>query len=432
MQSARRAGNAKPRRDLPFGKDLAPRRLPSCLIKRSSMFDMLAPEIIADPYPLYRHLRRRHPVYQAQDGSWLLTRHDDVSWVLRDRRFLKDARRVADAIYGEQSSAEPIVAMLGKSALMADPPSHGRVRGLMMKAFAGRRIGDQRSHIQQVADRLIDRIETSGRFNIVRDYAYPLSMTVICDMLGIPEDVRPDAQEYFGFGAAALNPLPLERSEIDQLNGQIVALDAHFRAAIARRRSQPADDLISAMMQAEENGDRFSEEELVANLMLLFIAGHETTANFIGNALWALHRHPEQLQRLREEPGIAANAVEELLRFESPVRYVARTPLEDVEINGKAIRRGDWVFAFVAAGNRDPAVYAAPDRLDIGRSNVRPLSFGGGAHFCVGAQLARLEAEIAITTLIRRLPPLEIDSLENPKWRAVMVFRMLNELHASW
>jgi cytochrome P450 len=190
--------------------------------------------------------------------------------------------------------------------------------------------------------------------------------------------------------------------------------------------------MTSALLRAEEGGDRLSEEELLANLIMMFVAGFETTTNLIGNGILTLYRHPGELQRFKEEPGIAANAIEELLRFETPVQYTTRAAAEEVEIGGKRVKAGDWVFAFLAAGNRDPAVFAAPDRLDIGRSNIRPLSFGGGLHFCIGAQLARLEAEIAITTLVRRLPTLRIHDMEHPKWRPLAAFRGLEELHASW
>jgi cytochrome P450 len=401
-------------------------------VQYGSTFSLLAPDFIANPYPFYRRIRRVDPVFKVPNGPWLITSYDDVNRVLRDRRFLKQAEQSFAIVYGQHASEQPVVEMLTRSVLMADPPAHRHLRGLMMKAFGAWRIADMRPHIQKVVDRLVDRAEASGRIEIVRDYGYALSLTVICDMFGIPEEDRPDVLDYFGFGPASLSGLPLERAEIENLNAQIRALEGSMRRLVEQRRRRPGNDLTTGMMQAEDSGERFSDDELIANLALLFLAGFETTANLIANGLLVLHQYPRELQRFKEEPGIAANAIDEFLRFETVVKYLARSPAEDIEIGGKLIRAGDWVFAFLAAANRDPAVFAMPDRLDIGRPNIRPLSFGGGLHVCIGAQLARLEAEIAISTLLRRLPPLKMDDLDKPKWRRVPGFRSLEELHASW
>jgi cytochrome P450 len=268
--------------------------------------------------------------------------------------------------------------------------------------------------------------------DLIADFAYRLPVVVICQMLGIPKEEH----ELFFMGARAsgrlLDPVPLSREEIDAANAGNLASAEYFRALFALRRRQPGDDLTTQLVQAEEEGSKLSNEELTANIILLFGAGHETTVNLIGNGLLALHRNPDQLRRLHDDPSLVTNAVEELLRYDSSVQMTGRTTLEDVELGGVPIAKGESVLCLLGAANRDPAAYPEPDRLDVTRPNIRPLSFGGGIHFCLGAQLARIEGEIAISTLLRRLPGLTIDDVESPDWRQTFVLRGLNRLPASW
>ena len=269
--------------------------------------------------------------------------------------------------------------------------------------------------------------------DLIADFAFRLPVTVICDMLGIPEGDREVFFNSSRAGGRLLDLAPLSAAEIKEQNSFNLTMAEYFRRLFDLRRREPGDDLTTQLVQAEEHGDKLSNEELTANIILLFGAGHETTVNLIGNGLLALYRNPDQLQLLRDDPSLTTNAVEELLRYDSSVQVTSRTTLEEVdEIGGIPLAKGQSVICLLGAANRDPAAYADPDRLDITRTDVRPLSFGGGIHFCVGAQLARLEGEIAIATLLRRLPNLRLHDLDHPDWRQTFVLRGLNKLPASW
>jgi cytochrome P450 len=313
------------------------------------------------------------------------------------------------------------------------PPDHTRLRGLVVKAFTARRVEDMRPKIQAIVDDSIDRVIGQGRMDLISDFAFRLPVIVICDMLGIPETDREIFFKRERTGGRLLDPVPLSRAEIDEANAAHANSEAYFQRLFDLRRREPGDDLTTQLVQAEEAGSKLSNEELTANIILLFGAGHETTVNLIGNALLALHRNPDQLELLKSNLSLMPNAIEEFLRYDSSVQLTYHVAMEDVEIGGVKIPQGDNVMCLLGSANHDPAVYPDhPDRLDITRPNVRPLSFGGGIHFCLGAQLARLEAEVALTTLLRRIPNLRIDDVENPKWRPTFVLRGLKELPASW
>jgi hypothetical protein len=317
--------------------------------------------------------------------------------------------------------------------LQLDPPDHSRLRGLVVRAFTARRIEDMRPRIQAIVDGIIDRIEGRGGMDLIADFAFRLPVIVICDMLGIPEEDR----QYFFLGSRGsgrlLDLVPLTPAEIAEQNGFNLAITDYFQRLFDLRRRQPGEDLTSKLVQAEQDGDKLTNEELTANIILLFGAGHETTVNLIGNGLLALHRNPDQLLLLQDDPSLITNAIEELLRYDSSVQVTGRTTLEDVDtIGGVALAKAQTVICLLGAANRDPAVYADPDRLDIRRADVHPVSFGGGIHHCVGAQLARIEGEVAIGTLLRRLPNLRLDDIDHPDWRQTFVLRGLNKLPASW
>jgi cytochrome P450 len=270
--------------------------------------------------------------------------------------------------------------------------------------------------------------------DLIEDFAFRLPVTIICDMLGIPEEHREVFYTSSRNGGRLLDPVPLSRAEIDEANTGNAAAQLYFQQLFELRRHSPGDDLTTQLVQAEEDGSKLSNEELTANIILLFGAGHETTVNLIGNGLLALHRNPDQLALLKANPALITNAIEEFLRYDSSVQLTGRVTLEDIDdLGGKKIPKGESVLCLLGSANRDPAVYPdRPDRLDITRPNVRPLSFGGGIHFCLGAQLARIEAEVAIATLLRRLPDLRLDDAENPEWRPTFVLRGLKRLPASW
>jgi len=303
----------------------------------------------------------------------------------------------------------------------------------VVRAFTARRVEDMRPRIQAIVDEIIDRVAPRGHMDLIADFAFRLPVIVICDMLGIPQDHREMFFASSRDGGRLLDLAPLSAAEIKAHSTANLATAEYFRSLFELRRRQPGDDLTTHLVQAEEQGNKLTNEELTANIILLFGAGHETTVNLIGNGLLALHRNPDQLRLLIEDPSLAPNAIEELLRYDSSVQVTGRTTLEEVdEIGGIALAKGQSVICLLGAANRDPAVYENPDRLDIKRADIRPLSFGGGIHYCLGAQLARIEGEVAISTLLRRLPNLRIDDLDRPDWRQTFVLRGLNKLPASW
>ncbi|HXE15753.1 MAG TPA: cytochrome P450 [Stellaceae bacterium] len=397
-------------------------------------FNPLSPEFIRDPYPYYRMLRGLDPLWRAPFGYRLASRYADIAFILRDKKFGKDYAGRTRARYGENAMDEPVLRHMGLWMLSQDPPDHTRLRGLVVKAFTARRVADMRPRIQAIVDASIDRIEADGAMDVVKDFAFRLPVTVICEMLGIPDADRDNffEQARDADGGRLLDPVPMTRAELDKANEGSLAAREYFRHLFALRRDNPGDDLTSQLVQAEEQGQKLTEDELIANINLLFGAGHETTVNLIGNGLLALHRNPDQLRLLREKPELTVNAVEELLRYDSSVQLTGRTALQEVEIAGVTFAPGESVLCLLGAGNRDPTVYPEPDRLDVTRDKIEPLSFGGGIHYCLGAQLARLEGEIAIVTLLRRLPNLELDNIETPEWRPTFVLRGLKRLPAHW
>jgi cytochrome P450 len=398
------------------------------------LFDPLSPVFIRDPYPHYERLRRTDPVHITPHGMYLASRHAEVSLVLRDKRFGKDFVERSKRRYGPKIMEEPIFRSMSRWMLQQDPPDHTRLRGLVVKAFTARRVEDMRPRIQEVVDRTLDRVEGRGHMDLIEDFAFRLPVTIICDMLGIPEEHREVFYTGSRDGGRILDPVPLTPAEIAQGNAANLMAQMYFQQLFELRRKNPGDDLTTQLVQAEEDGSKLSNEELTANIILLFGAGHETTVNLIGNGLLALHRNPDQLALLKANPALITNAIEEFLRYDSSVQLTGRVALEDIDgLADKKIPKGESVLCLLGSANRDPAVYPdRPDRLDITRPNVRPLSFGGGIHFCLGAQLARIEAEIAISTLLRRLPDLRLDDAENPEWRPTFVLRGLKRLPASW
>jgi cytochrome P450 len=398
------------------------------------LFNPLSPEFIRDPYPHYERLRTTDPMHLTALGSFVASRHAEASLVLRDKRFGKDYVERTKRRYGPQIMEEPVFRSMSHWMLQQDPPDHTRLRGLVVKAFTARRVEDMRPRIQQIVDETLDRIAPNGQMDLIEDFAFRLPVTIICDMLGIPEEHREIFYASSRGGGRVLEPVPMSPAEIEQGNAANAMAQMYFQQLFELRRKSPGDDLTTQLVHAEEDGSKLSNEELTANIILLFGAGHETTVNLIGNGLLALHRNPDQLALLKANPALITNAIEEFLRYDSSVQMSGRVALEDIDdLGGKKIPKGEGVLCLLGSANRDPAVYPdRPDRLDITRANVRPLSFGGGIHFCLGAQLARIEAEVAIAGLLRRLPDLRLDDAENPEWRPTFVLRGLKQLPASW
>jgi cytochrome P450 len=398
------------------------------------LFDPLAPEFIRDPYPAYERLRTTDPIHLTQHGAFVASRHAEVSLVLRDKRFGKDFVERTLRRYGSKIMEEPVFRSMSHWMLQQDPPDHTRLRGLVVKAFTARRVEDMRPRIQEIVDQTIDAVRDRGHMDLIEDFAFRLPVTIICDMLGIPEEHREAFYSGSRDGGRLLDPVPMTSAEIAQANAGNMMAQMYFQQLFELRRREPGDDLTTQLVQAEEDGNKLTNDELTANIILLFGAGHETTVNLIGNGLLALHRNPDQLALLKANPSLMSNAVEEFLRYDSSVQLTGRVALEDIDdLGGKKIPKGESVLCLLGSANRDPAVYPdRPDSLDVTRPNVRPLSFGGGIHHCLGAQLARIEAEIAISTLLRRLPELRLDDAADPEWRPTFVLRGLKRLPASW
>jgi cytochrome P450 len=397
-------------------------------------FDVRDPAFLADPYPVFSRMRDTAPVWQAPMNRWFLTGYKDTDVLLRDKRFGRgyDDPDALMRRFGPTALDEPAVVELSHMMLMRDPPDHTRLRGLVTKAFTARRIEALRGQIQELTDRLLDKVMPARRMDAIRDLAFPLPVLVICELLGIPQADRANFVTRSGSGGALLNPTPPTRAELDAANAGSLRSAFYFDALFEQRRKAPQDDLITQLVQAEEAGDRLSTAELGANVNLLFAAGHETTVNLIGNGILALLRHPEQWAMLRDDPSLIPNAIEEVLRYESPVQAVSRIVNQPLELSGAALSADDVVVSLVGGANRDPAVFDAPDRFDITRKDLKPLSFGGGIHFCLGAQLARIEAAVVFAALVRRLPSLRLTEPVQPNWRSSFTLRGLTELMVEW
>jgi cytochrome P450 len=388
-------------------------------------FNPMDPEFLADPYPTYHRLRAEDPVHHSPLGFWVLTRYEDVASVLRDPRFIKEPLA---ALVAARFGAE-VPRGVGLSMLDRDPPDHTRLRGLVSKAFTPRVVEGLRPRIQQIVDGLIARAQSVGSMDLIEEFAYPIPVNVICEMMGVPVK---DHERFKGWSldiARGLDSIWLPPdSEVPRRSAAARhAISDYFRELIAERRASPRGDLLSALIAAEEAGDKLNEEELLATCILILIAGHETTVNLIGNGVLALLRHPDELRRLRQTPGLITSAVEELLRFDGPVQRTARVASDDATIGGRTIRKGDMVMPFIGAADRDPAQFPDPDRLDLSRGDNRHIAFGWGIHFCLGAPLARVEGQIAIETLVRQLPRLELVT-ESPEYRQSLTLRGLKAL----
>jgi hypothetical protein len=393
-------------------------------------FNPMDPDFVADPYPMYHRLRAEDPVHRSPLGFWVLTRYADVIAMLRDPRLIKEP--IAAFVAARFGMAVPPPG-LGLSMLDRDPPDHTRLRGLVSKAFTPRALEALRPGIQEIVNGLLDAVERRGSMDLIEEFAYPLPVRVICEMLGVP--VR-DHERFKQWGldiARGLDAIMLPPdSEVGRrsVTGRRGLAD-YFRELIAERRAAPREDMLSALIAAEEAGDKLNEEELLATCILLLVAGHETTVNLIGNGTLALLRHPAELRKLREHPGLIATAVEELLRFDGPVQRTARIPSEDITLGGQTIGKGEMVMPFLGAANRDAAQFPDPDRLDITRADNRHIAFGMGIHFCLGAPLARMEGQIAINTLLARLPRLAL-ATDRPRFRQSLTLRGLETLPVSF
>jgi len=393
-------------------------------------FDFSSPAFRNNPYPGYRFLRQMAPVWKPPGGGpWIVSSHAGCVAMLRDNRF----GHGGDQDVSPEIAAEPAIANLQRMMLLRDPPAHTRLRGLVAKAFTGRRMEALRPRVTAIVDGLIDDVIETGKMDVMRDFAKKLPVTVICDMLGIPEEDRAPFMADNEVRGKLLDPVMPTRAELDEANKGVLESQAYFTKLFAYRRKNPGDDLTTALLLARENDDALTDEEALANIGLLFAAGHETTTNMIGNGILALQRHPDQWEKLRAAPELIGNAVEEILRYDSPVQLTSRIAHEDVEVLGQKIPAGEQVIALLGAANRDPAAFAGdPETLDVARPGVKAISFGGGIHHCLGAQLARIEGEIAFARLLERLPGLRLLDTADVTYKPTITLRGPVALPAAW
>lgn len=381
-------------------------------------------------YDFYKNTRGSRSVYPVSMGDlgegWLITRYDDAVRILKDARMKKNYENVFTEEELENFSALGNEEPLSKHMLNLDPPDHGRLRSLVQKAFTPRMILQLEGRIQQIADSLLDEVEPNHSMNLVDDYAFPLPIIVISEMLGIPVE---DRQKFRVWSQAIIDFSDTPES-LEEYKHKIGEFAEYLEYLVRKKREKPAEDLLSSLIQAESEGTRLSIEELYSTIMLLIVAGHETTVNLITNMTFALLNHPDQLEKLRQNPDLIDSAIEEALRFYSPVELTTlRWAAEPFTLHGQEIKRKDVIIVSLASANRDDAVFPNADRFDIERKDNRHLAFGHGSHFCLGAPLARLEAKIAIQTLLRRFEHIEIKGeREQIKWKGNFLMRALEEL----
>ena len=394
------------------------------------IIDPRDPGVQADPYPIYRRLQREAPVHfqlHEEDAPvWWISRYDDIVELIRDPRMV-----VEDVPQDDYTPPPPpealtdVIALVDGMMLRRDPPDHTRLRGLVSRAFTPRTVERLRGRIQDLVDELLWENAGGTHMDLIADLAAPLPVMVIAELLGLPPEDRKQLKAWSDDIVPMLDG-SLRDDNVASIFRATVELKAYLAEIVRDRRSNPRDDLISGLVAAQDERDALSDIEVIATSILILGAGHETTTNLIGNGMLALLAHKDQKEHLLAEPDRIANAVEEMLRFDSPVQVTSRHPIEDIEFRGCTLKKGQEVDLLFGAANRDPGVFADPNRFDIGRENIRHLSFGHGTHFCLGAQLARLEAQIAIGTLVARRPALELAG--EPERRPGFVLRGVNTL----
>ena len=392
-------------------------------IASSTLFGASDPGFLVDPYSLYARLRVADPIHRTPHGLWVLTRYADVAAVLRDSRF---GREGFERHFAPANGASADAGGHRQSMLFRDPPHHTRLRDAVSRAFTPRAVEALRPRVQAHVDALLDRVAPAGRMDVVADLAEPLPRAVIGELLGIPEAHRAALAEWSAAVARSLDALPILEDRPLVAEGQTArrALGGYVRELIAARRAQPGPDLVSTLVEAADQDGLLSDSELVAMIVLLLVAGTETTVSLISTTIWALLRHPDERARLLEAPWLLPAAVEEAARWESPVQRTWRIATTEAEIAGHRMPAGALVVLLLGAANRDPARFADPDRFDILRRDLGHLAFGAGVHVCLGAFLARLETQVAVSALLRRWPTLQL-ATERPVWRPTATLRGL-------
>jgi len=388
-----------------------------------------------DPYPTYRRLLAEDPVHKTPFGMVVLTRYRDCAAILRDPRSSSDASNsnMYKAFMAGRDPVEVFGALAGmRPFLFMDPPDHTRLRGLVQKAFTPKTVENLRPRIQELVDDLMAPALERGSMDVIEELAYPLPVRVITEMLGVPHE---DHETFKGWSkelAGALDPdFATPDDVLDRRERAASAFVEYFQSLIAERRRQPRDDLLTALITAEEEGHKLSEKELLSTLILLLVAGHETTVNLIANGVLAFCRHPDQLRRLHDDPTLVRTTVEEVLRFDPPVQFTARVAMDDIDFDGTTLGKGDQAIVLIGAANRDPEQFDDPDAFDIGRHDNRHLAFGLGAHFCLGAPLARVEGQVALEAIAAKVDDLAL-AVDQPEYKTNIVLRGLSALPVSF
>jgi cytochrome P450 len=388
------------------------------------------PEVIADPYPIYRYYREKDPIHwgisshSKLPGTWYLFRYRDVMQVLESTKFGREASRVRDDGEGSPvpKAYKGFQSMVSKWMVFRDPPDHTRLRSLVNKVFSPKMVENIRPEILKIADDLIDRLTDRSSMDLVEDFAFPFPVMVIAAILGVDPEDRPLFREWAlalqHASASRLTPSPDVYEKAEEATQGLIA---YFNNTIAQRHQEPRSDLISALIKARDEGDKLTDDEILATCIHLLTAGHETTINLISKGILALLKNPEAIEQLKSHPELMSNAIEELIRYDSPVQMVTRWAYADIEIGGKTIKRGDSVGLILGAANRDPERFTEPDSLNFQRQDYKHSGFGSGIHFCLGSTLARTEAQIAFKTLLDRLPNLHLLD-EKVEWQNNIVF----------
>ena len=380
------------------------------------VFDPFDPAWSSDPFPLYADLRWRAPVHRSELGFWVFARHADCLAILRDRRSSSDAQhidldRMPEGFRRGAVADDPMAQAVveARPFLFRDPPDHTRLRGLVAKAFTPRVVESLRARTQEVVDELIDAALEAGTVDLISGFAHPLPVRIICDMLGVPVEDQERFGDWSTALAAGLDPDFLLTDEaITRRDDAVLQFAGYFFELLAERRRSPGDDLLSRLVEVEDDGTVLSEGELLSTCILLLVAGHETTVNLISGGIVALLGNPDELARFRHDPDVQRSGVEEMLRYVSPVQLTGRSLIEDLEVGGVTLRAGDFAMLLIGSANRDAEVFPDPDRFDVGRSPNNHLGFGFGIHHCLGAPLARMETQVALATLVRRAPGLAL------------------------
>lgn len=393
-------------------------------LTKSKPISFMTSEFFQNPYPFYEELRSIHPIYRGnllKNPGWYITGYQEVLTILKDTRF---QNRIPLPLTTKKY--EQLKNIQNNMMVFKNQPDHKRLRFLVSNVFTPRMVERHRPDIQETVNHLLQQVTHQKSMDVISDFAFPLASLVIAKIVGVPKE---DLQQFREWTVSLIQTIDFTRSRnvLDNGNHITMILRDYFKELITKRKENPKDDLISQLIKAEQEGDRLTDEELLATCILLVIAGHETTVNLISNSILTLLKHPHQMQLLKENPSLIEQAVEEFLRYESPTQMLARVATEDIEINGTMIKKGDQVYLLLGAANRDRNQFADADVLDITRNPNPHLAFGHGTHFCLGAPLARLEAQIAIQTFLQQI--------ENPKllsselsWRKLIGFRSLNEL----